>query len=431
MRIVLTGCAVGLPDPPGRARADLPSERLPGATDADDLAETARAGHKAPAGRDPASPATPRSSATPRAPAARPRAPPTRTATSCYNAERRRQARPARGAGLLRAGAAVPHHRHGLRVRRLPEQHVGTLVLAYRFPRSGCRAGRLRRAPARTTRSAPSTCLHGAGRHPSITRRALPPRFAGISSGGAPTAARSGRAVPRAGFRPVHPQRLRTHRVHPSLRLRTRPTWRRPSTPVSGTLAVGVPGPETVVRIVDEQGAEVPFGEQGRDRRQRSGGRPRLLAAPTVPPPGHSPPAASCAPSDIGFMDAQGWLYVVDRKKDVIGTSGFKVWPREVEGCPLHPPGGARGRRRRRARRGTAGRPSRRTSASVGCRDGPGRARRILRGELPPTNTASGGDPARVAEDGEWEDPPSGTAVPVGTADGRVKTDEVKNGKGR
>jgi long-chain acyl-CoA synthetase len=30
-------------------------------------------------------------------------------------------------------------------------------------------------------------------------------------------------------------------------------------------------------------------------------------------------------------MDAEGWFYVVDRKKDMINASGFKVWPREVE----------------------------------------------------------------------------------------------------
>ena len=34
---------------------------------------------------------------------------------------------------------------------------------------------------------------------------------------------------------------------------------------------------------------------------------------------------------DLGFMDEQGWIYLVDRKKDVIIASGFKVWPREVE----------------------------------------------------------------------------------------------------
>jgi long-chain acyl-CoA synthetase len=34
---------------------------------------------------------------------------------------------------------------------------------------------------------------------------------------------------------------------------------------------------------------------------------------------------------DIACMDAQGWFFLVDRKKDVIICSGFKVWPREVE----------------------------------------------------------------------------------------------------
>jgi long-chain acyl-CoA synthetase len=34
---------------------------------------------------------------------------------------------------------------------------------------------------------------------------------------------------------------------------------------------------------------------------------------------------------DIGFFDESGWFYVVDRKKDVIVASGYKIWPREVE----------------------------------------------------------------------------------------------------
>ena len=34
---------------------------------------------------------------------------------------------------------------------------------------------------------------------------------------------------------------------------------------------------------------------------------------------------------DIGYMDEDGYLFVVDRKKDVIKPSGFQVWPREVE----------------------------------------------------------------------------------------------------
>jgi len=34
---------------------------------------------------------------------------------------------------------------------------------------------------------------------------------------------------------------------------------------------------------------------------------------------------------DVGFMDEQGWFYLVGRSKDMIIASGFKVWPREVE----------------------------------------------------------------------------------------------------
>jgi DNA-binding GntR family transcriptional regulator len=34
---------------------------------------------------------------------------------------------------------------------------------------------------------------------------------------------------------------------------------------------------------------------------------------------------------DVGFMDDAGWFYLVDRAKDMIVASGFKVWPREVE----------------------------------------------------------------------------------------------------
>ena len=34
---------------------------------------------------------------------------------------------------------------------------------------------------------------------------------------------------------------------------------------------------------------------------------------------------------DVAIMDENGWFYLVDRKKDMIIASGFKVWPREVE----------------------------------------------------------------------------------------------------
>jgi len=34
---------------------------------------------------------------------------------------------------------------------------------------------------------------------------------------------------------------------------------------------------------------------------------------------------------DLGYMDEDGYLFIVDRKKDLIKTSGYQVWPREIE----------------------------------------------------------------------------------------------------
>lgn len=34
---------------------------------------------------------------------------------------------------------------------------------------------------------------------------------------------------------------------------------------------------------------------------------------------------------DLGYLDSDGYVYIVDRKKDLIKPSGFQVWPREVE----------------------------------------------------------------------------------------------------
>ena len=60
-----------------------------------------------------------------------------------------------------------------------------------------------------------------------------------------------------------------------------------------------------------------------------AGGR-RLLGPPGRDRAGPAR-AARLHTGDVGFMDDAGWFYVVDRKKDMIVASGYKVWPREVE----------------------------------------------------------------------------------------------------
>lgn len=42
-------------------------------------------------------------------------------------------------------------------------------------------------------------------------------------------------------------------------------------------------------------------------------------------------PGGALRTGDVGFRDSEGWFYLVDRKKDMIIASGYKVWPREVE----------------------------------------------------------------------------------------------------
>jgi long-chain acyl-CoA synthetase len=102
-----------------------------------------------------------------------------------------------------------------------------------------------------------------------------------------------------------------------------------PVDPASGTLAVGVPVSETHAWIADDDGHPVAIGEIGEI----------VISGPTVASGYWQRPEESAEAmradgfrtGDIGFVDAQGWVYVVDRKKDMINAAGYKVWPREVE----------------------------------------------------------------------------------------------------
>jgi long-chain acyl-CoA synthetase len=102
-----------------------------------------------------------------------------------------------------------------------------------------------------------------------------------------------------------------------------------PVDPTSGALSVGVPAPSTIVRIQDDDGKDVPLGEIGEivaDGPQVvSGywGKPDETAA--------NLPGGALKSGDVGFMNPEGWVFIVDRKKDMINASGYKVWPREVE----------------------------------------------------------------------------------------------------
>ncbi|GAA5170853.1 hypothetical protein GCM10023321_68590 [Pseudonocardia eucalypti] len=102
-----------------------------------------------------------------------------------------------------------------------------------------------------------------------------------------------------------------------------------PVDPASGALSVGVPVFNTVVRILSDTGEEVPVGEIGEIATCGPQVVPGYWNKPDAT--ATSLPGGELRTGDVGFMDADGWFYLVDRKKDMINAAGYKVWPREVE----------------------------------------------------------------------------------------------------
>ncbi len=104
---------------------------------------------------------------------------------------------------------------------------------------------------------------------------------------------------------------------------------RAPVDPVSGALSVGVPVCGYTVRIVGEDRQELPVGEIGELVTEGPGVVPAYWNKPEES--AKALPEGRLHTGDVGFMDSAGWFYIVDRQKDMIVASGFKVWPREVE----------------------------------------------------------------------------------------------------
>ncbi len=86
---------------------------------------------------------------------------------------------------------------------------------------------------------------------------------------------------------------------------------------------------ETYIRIIDGEGIDLPAGEIG-DIYLRSpffGGVSYLGTAPTIP----STDDGFQTVGDMGYLDTDGFLYVVDRRVDLIISGGANVYPAEVE----------------------------------------------------------------------------------------------------
>jgi long-chain acyl-CoA synthetase len=103
-----------------------------------------------------------------------------------------------------------------------------------------------------------------------------------------------------------------------------------PVDPDSGALSVGVPIPNTICKIVDvATGDELPIGEVG----ELITKGPEVVAGYWQKPEetAYAIRDGYLHTGDVAKMDSDGWFYIVDRKKDLIIVSGYKVWPRDVE----------------------------------------------------------------------------------------------------
>ena len=93
--------------------------------------------------------------------------------------------------------------------------------------------------------------------------------------------------------------------------------------------SIGLPAPSTDIRLVDENGNDVAVGEAGE----------MIVQGPQVMLGYLNRPEETAKTikdgwlytGDIATMDADGFFYIVDRKKDMILVSGFNVFPNEIE----------------------------------------------------------------------------------------------------
>jgi fatty-acyl-CoA synthase len=100
--------------------------------------------------------------------------------------------------------------------------------------------------------------------------------------------------------------------------------------------SAGRPTPLTIVAIMDDEGHQLGPGERGEI----------VVRGPLVMAGYYKNPQATAETSqhgwhhtgDIGYLDADGYLFIVDRAKDMIITGGFNVYSAEVEQALLaHP----------------------------------------------------------------------------------------------
>jgi long-chain acyl-CoA synthetase len=199
------------------------------------------------------------------------------------------------------------------------------LVIFHRFDAGTCL--RLAERWGATFSVASITAYIALLQHPDVGRRDLS-RLTKVASGGAPVSPAIVERFERTTGSSIHNVYGLTETTSPS---HLTPLGARgPIDSRTGALSVGLPVPGARVQVVDlETGEELPADRIGEI----------VIEGPMVVP-GYweneeattdTIPGGRLHTGDVGYMDSDGWFFVIDRVKDQINASGFKVWPREVE----------------------------------------------------------------------------------------------------
>jgi long-chain acyl-CoA synthetase len=202
---------------------------------------------------------------------------------------------------------------------------MSPLLLTYRFD-----AGELLELIERRRGSwivGPLTAFIALLEHPELSSRDLS-SLTKIASGGAPVAQAVVERFEQATGTYIHNAYGLTESTSAILLV---PFGERaPVDPDDGAVSVGVPVHGAQARVVDlAEGHDLAPGQDGE----------LLLRGPMVVPGYWARPDATkdairdgwFHTGDVARRDTQGWFWIVDRVKDMIIASGYKVWPREVE----------------------------------------------------------------------------------------------------
>lgn len=94
---------------------------------------------------------------------------------------------------------------------------------------------------------------------------------------------------------------------------------------------VGRPNPQLEISVVDENGRDLPAGSIGTLYFRRADGAPRYHGDEEKTRSSQLPDGRFTV-GDVGYLDEDGYMYLVDRRVDLILNGGVNVYPAEIEG---------------------------------------------------------------------------------------------------